>query len=687
MNSTATTGLYAAEREQLLRGYAARGMRLVPIFEVRPDGSCACGDPHTGPRYKVGDIGKHPRLKEWPATAVADAAQLVEWHRQWPTSNWAWVLDNHFVVDLDPRNGAPLPDELDDVELARIVGCTLPQARRQLTGGGGLHIVLRQPTGEPIHNGKLYRDGRPIPGFDIKGVGGYVLVEPSNHRSGDSYRWVIDDGTDAIAPAELVASTHRTRETPDRTGDPADRFHWGEWAAEGKTLIGGGQREHLLRGVGAMLERGDELERIIFEALSVAQTYPTLDPADPWSEDYVVDFCQKRAKEWGFGQGRRIPLAAREWLDTMEVEEALRPDLEKRIVRDRVDELFRQYKASTAADGWIDVAEIVAAGVEPPAPPSVLEFADDAAVSLFYAGRYNAVFGDYSVGKSLLLAETQARFIMSGQHVVHLEYDNNSPAAVVWRLYAAGATPEQVAEFLHMQVNVSEIGEMDFEPALMTLDSVNPAIGTFDVDPNSSSRGVDLMVKHLIEPFTERGATVISLDHVGNASQDRPSNNRRKLQAVQGAVYKLDREGSAGRDGVKWMSRLVVKKDNPGRLAASVDDVAGFAVFDGSVPGEGTVRTSLWRTPVAELAAAHAAVEIPAKDHVLRIVSQVSQGGITAREVCKTLADEGIDVKLVTVRHKLTELYDEGKIAGEQRGKSKTATWHYLAAGLSGSLS
>lgn len=677
VNSTATS-----IKLTRLREYCARGMRLVPVWEALPDGECACGDPHDGTnRLKRGDIGKHPRLSGWPAMASADPVQVQMWHEQWPTTNWAWVLDRHLVVDFDPRNGAPDPDECDDVCLDEHVGFKLPYGSRQLTGGQGLHLPMRLPDGREVRTGKLYRpDGSQVPGVDIKGVGGYVLVEPSNHRSGGAYRWVSLNGTDPTVPDELLAMMKKPRERlNDGAGDLSDdRFHWGQWAAEASTLTGGGQRDHLLRGVGAMLERGDELERIIFEAWSIAQTYPTLNSADPWSYEYVLDFCQKRAKEWGFGQGRRIPLAAREWLDAQEVDAALRPDLEKRIVRDQVDDLYQRYRASQTADDWIDVAAIVAAGVEPPAPPSVLEFADEP-VALFYAGRYNAVFGDYSVGKSLLLAETQARFIMSGRHVVHLEYDNNSPAAVVWRLYAAGATPEAVAEFFHVKVNVSEIGEMAFDPALMTLDSVNPAIGTFDVDPNSSSRGVDLMVKHLIEPFTERGATVVSLDHVGNASQDRPSNNRRKLQAVQGAVYKIEREGSAGRDGVKWMSRLVVKKDNPGRLVASVDEPVGWAVFDGTVPGEGTVRTSLWRTPVAELAAAHHAEEAPAGDHVLRVVSQVTQGGLTAKDVFNTLKDEGVEISLSRVRHKLTELYDGDKIGGEQRGRGKTATWHYCA--------
>lgn len=334
-------------------------------------------------------------------------------------------------------------------------------------------------------------------------------------------------------------------------------------------------------------------------------------------------------------------------------------------------------------NGWVDVADIIAHGAQPPEPPDVMCFADDPHRGLLYAGRYNSIFGDGGQGKTLLTAAIQADYINRGQHVVHLEYDNNPPQQIVWRVIASGARPEQVAEFFHVRVSTTVIPKYDFKPSLVTLDSVNAAISAFDVDPNSSSRGVDMMIQRLIEPFTMRGATALALDHVGHSEQDRPSNNRRKIQAVQGIMLRVEREGP-GRVGERWMSRLTVIKDNPGWCGVDVGAVLGYSVFDGRAD-DGTVQVSLWRSPLAELAQAAVAQMRTVADELLDVLRTADQRLSTTqvhnrvKEVyTESYPHQTAPTKRTMERH-LNQLVGQGLVNFVRQGAGENAPKYWFA--------
>lgn len=85
---------------------------------------------------------------------------------------------NLVVIDVDPRNGGG--QEL--VELQR--QGVFPETPIAHTGGGGLHYFFRAPS-EPLKNGPL----RGHRGIDVKTAGGYVVIAPSIHASGNMYEW------------------------------------------------------------------------------------------------------------------------------------------------------------------------------------------------------------------------------------------------------------------------------------------------------------------------------------------------------------------------------------------------------------------------------------------------------------------------------------------------------------------
>jgi hypothetical protein len=90
----------------------------------------------------------------------------------------------------------------------------LPATCEQRTGSGGRQLLFTHP-GHPVSNRT-----RLEPGIDVRGDGGYIVVPPSLHVSGDRYRW-----TGRVPPATppdwLLQRLDRTR-TPDVPAvDPA----------------------------------------------------------------------------------------------------------------------------------------------------------------------------------------------------------------------------------------------------------------------------------------------------------------------------------------------------------------------------------------------------------------------------------------------------------------------------------
>lgn len=114
-----------------------------------------------------------------PATArgyhaASDTANMVNvWWANWPLANIGFPIPpGMLVVDVDPRNGGSVPDEL-------------PPTRIAATPSGGFHLYYRVPRG-------LSWKATMAPGVDLKAEGkGYVLLPPSVVGI-NRYRWVTD---------------------------------------------------------------------------------------------------------------------------------------------------------------------------------------------------------------------------------------------------------------------------------------------------------------------------------------------------------------------------------------------------------------------------------------------------------------------------------------------------------------
>ena len=149
--------------------YGDHGLPVFPIHTPR-SGVCTCdrGEWCESP-------GKHPRVGGGFKAATTDQPQIHEWWTRWPDANIGLATGksaNIVVLDVDGPEGA---------EAVR--GRHLPPTAAAQTGRG-IHYFFACPEGGlPSRVGVLSK-------VDLRGDGGYVVVPPSLHVSGQRYRWV-----------------------------------------------------------------------------------------------------------------------------------------------------------------------------------------------------------------------------------------------------------------------------------------------------------------------------------------------------------------------------------------------------------------------------------------------------------------------------------------------------------------
>lgn len=186
--------------------YIELGLKVLPVWGIKKEGEkhvCAC------PKGESCDQkpGKHPltvgQFRSGVHSASTDREALhavIEMH---PEMNLAIAVpDGMIVIDVDPRNGGDY--QLQDIEAKH---GKFADTWDQITGGGGRHLCYQVPQGMKF-SGKL------APGIDIKQGGGYIMVEPSLHESGQEYGWEassspLDGISIEMAPRWLISMAER----------------------------------------------------------------------------------------------------------------------------------------------------------------------------------------------------------------------------------------------------------------------------------------------------------------------------------------------------------------------------------------------------------------------------------------------------------------------------------------------
>jgi len=169
---------YMSEVLSAAVGYASRGWHIFPVRGKTPlPGSNGFLDATDDPfvikeRWTEGDLG----------IGVATGA-----------------VSGIIVLDIDKGHGGIMSLNTMQADLG-----LLPDTLTSFTGGGGMHYFFQHP-GFDVRNTTRFNG---YDGIDIRGDGGYVVLPPSRHPSGNPYRWALTRDI-APAPAYLCQQSRR----------------------------------------------------------------------------------------------------------------------------------------------------------------------------------------------------------------------------------------------------------------------------------------------------------------------------------------------------------------------------------------------------------------------------------------------------------------------------------------------
>lgn len=184
--------------------YVERGWYIFPVWWVGDDGSCACGD------TDCKNVGKHPIVQRGVWDASNEFKRVTWWWKHYPKANIGWHPgpSGHLAMDLDKYK-----DEFDAAATGAIITREDEETLTSLTGGGGNHLAFTLPAGERFGSN---RGGLPK-GIDVRCWGGYIVLPPSNHKSGNRYQWETGYSPDEIVPAPLPSLLYNILKAAQQT--------------------------------------------------------------------------------------------------------------------------------------------------------------------------------------------------------------------------------------------------------------------------------------------------------------------------------------------------------------------------------------------------------------------------------------------------------------------------------------
>lgn len=227
------------DKKEILRwalDYARREFSVIPI---------------RGPYYTFGDteeqkadISKIPLLAwEEFQKRRATESEIIAWWGKWPKANIGIVtgeISGITDVDLDSERA---------IEFAKANNFPLTPLVKTAKG---YHCYYKYKEGS-----RNFQKRDDLPDIDLRSEGGYVVVPPSVHYSGKSYKWVDGKGLDDLPFAELPEII-LAKNTQDKT--PLKKLYQG---------VPDGQRnDSLARLVGSWVNDGlnfDECLRMAYQ--------------------------------------------------------------------------------------------------------------------------------------------------------------------------------------------------------------------------------------------------------------------------------------------------------------------------------------------------------------------------------------------------------------------------------------
>lgn len=237
---------------------------------------------------------------------------------------------------------------------------------------------------------------------------------------------------------------------------------------------------------------------------------------------------------------------------------------------------------------WLRVIDLAEVNAKDAILPTICEV--DGGQPLFYAGAVNGLHGPPVAGKSFLALMACRSELAAGRAVAYLDLED-TPHSIKRRLTADLGVPD---EYLSRFVYLRPSGPLQDKPraallkllaergvGLVIIDSTGEALAAQGKKPNEDDE-VSQWFQYLPEAMARRGHTVVLLDHVPKALDNRaaPIGSQRKLAAISGAQYSVERIKSGFAKGIPGASKVLTTKDRQGNRQA--DSEAARLVYDGA---------------------------------------------------------------------------------------------------------
>ncbi len=205
---------------------------------------------------------KQPLLKGWPAKATCDWPTILAWSAQYTHCNWAVACgpgSGIWVLDVDGCAGVAAIDGLCQEHGGDWLNTLTAVTRR------GRHYYFTYPENGTLRNST----GKLGAGLDVRADGGYALVPPSFHPSGQQYRWLDPDVPIASAPPWLITKLASSKPVPV----PAIQI---------AALFDGHRNDGLTRLAGSLRRKGKSRDEIELELLAanIRRCKPPLEEAE-----------------------------------------------------------------------------------------------------------------------------------------------------------------------------------------------------------------------------------------------------------------------------------------------------------------------------------------------------------------------------------------------------------------------
>lgn len=709
--------------------YVHSGWSLLPIWWVQ-DGRCACSD---GDRCK--SPGKHPIGHMAPAgfnSASKDPATIRAWYDACPNMNLAiatGAASNIVVLDLDLRevDGEDVDGEFELRAWLAARGVDLPETLTASTGGGGKHVILSLPATSGVRPVITSR-ANWLPGVDIRGDGGYIVAAPSQHVSGEFYRWDSERGVSVITQELLSALSTKQRvsaltgKSMPSLGD-GDRVDVRKLMNDG--LAVGGRDDGFTRLVGVLRARGDSLE-----TAKEVVTEVWRNTAQPENDYYALATAIEKVTRGYARWDAPEPIGDAEMTWAMRADAratrrhaALGDTFSSGLNRSSAGEVGSIGNLSSNAqnrlgeplndrnppseepatgnldddDEWDDddepdrnpivefnIAELMAGGELEREPPTMLARADGKC--LVYPGKLHSIYGEPGHGKTWVSLHLVRERLNVGESVIYFDYDEDDGGrSIALRLTELGMQPAEVANLHYFNPQgIGRDGEQwaklrkiirRHKPTLVVVDTMAPALVELGLNEKDNAE-VGAWYRHarwLLSGVTPRPALVI-VDHVVKSGEGRGRWARGagdKLGRLH-AAYAVESTTAFSRERPGQIN-LIIAKDRGGEVGRESESAATVRFNPHGANGHLEIIVDVpSAASLADLSQAHENVVSEAKRRLMHMIeSEPANRTWAARDLKR-----GANLKASVVDDALEELVEAGILRTENQGRAL----HYMLA-------